>query len=420
MTTNSPIIKTNFTIRCGLRGLGACFAAAFASSALQLKGLLPLTYEPAKIHETVAVAGAWAGAAAGVLLGLGILPFPMLALCCLFYFGLMQVGDHFYNFQWDMLLLEAGVLGLFLCGRGTPPLAIWLPRLLVFKLMFRSGLVKIWSKDPAWANLDAMAYHFETQPLPGPTSWFAHHLPHATLQGLTAMTLALELVVPWLIFLGRKPRAAAAAAFILLQLGILATGNYGFFNVLTAVLCIFLLDDRMLRRGVTFSPPPLPWRRLLTAVALPLSIYFGNSYGLFAVMTTERREIEISGSNDGREWKTYDLPYKPGDPGRLPPFVPFHMPRLDWQLWFAALGTYQNNPWTLKLMEGLLIGDERVLALFRRNPFPGKPPAFVRADFHRYTFTSPEARAAGEGWWHRVALPPFLPPLSLKPRESKP
>jgi predicted DCC family thiol-disulfide oxidoreductase YuxK len=447
------------------------------------------------------------GVALAGLLILGIAPAPCLFLLWLIYLSLATVCHVFLEFQWDNLLLETGFLAIFLAplqlwprwSRAAPPsrLVLWLLRWLLFKLMFQSGCVKLFSGDPTWRNLTALRYHYETQPLPTWIGWYAFQLPAWAQQVSAAIMFGIELAVPFLVFAPRRPRRWACIILVAFQVLILLTGNYGFFNLLTIVLCLVLLDDaalrallpRKLRAARAFSnveeisahpnvcaparadsgaassdpgslpvpPSPRPsvashpgsrkpwhWPIQVTvplaAVAIltslmqfsglfhvriawpgPLvSVYAWlepfrsfNSYGLFAVMTTTRREIIIEGSKDGVTWLPYEFKYKPGDLSRRPGFVEPFMPRLDWQMWFAALGDYPQNPWLVSFCLRLLEGSRPVLALLQRDPFPRAPPQYIRAVIYDYRFTDFATRRRTGGWWSRKKLGLYLPPISL-------
>jgi hypothetical protein len=325
---------------------------------------------------------------------------------------------------------------------------VWLFRLLLFRLMFFSGVVKLSSGDPMWRNLTALSYHYRTQPLPTPLAWYADQLPLWFQRISTAVTLGIEIVVPFLLLLPRRARMLAAACFIGLQSLILLTGNYAFFNWLTIALCILLLDDQFLRRGwmarlrfgtakeagriwkpilavltvlivllnagrfshLFFGDAPRPLEDLLQ-VTEPLGIV--NSYGLFAVMTTTRPEIVIQGSNDGNKWVDYAFRYKPGDLRRALPLVAPYQPRLDWQMWFAALGSYQGNHWFINLMVRLLQGSPEVTGLLERTPFGRTPPKYVRALLYEYRFTTFAERRATGDVWKRELQGPYFPVISL-------
>ena len=342
---------------------------------------------------------------------------------------------------------------IFLPSR--PALFTWMYRWLLFRLMLLSGVVKLLSGDDNWRGLTALDYHFETQPLPTALAWYAHKLPELVLQAGVAFTFVVELLVPFLILMPRRPRLLAALLICSFQLMIIVSGSYNYFNFLTCCLCLLLLDDQLLkdlcpdflsRRWQRSETPANTWMRsaLPTAVAvvylglssiflsaslsrasLPASVrplvawsvpfHLANNYGLFAVMTTQRPEIVFEGSADGRNWRAYELPYKPGPIARVPVWATPHQPRLDWQLWFAALAPAERNPWLRRLELALLIGSEPVLALFSHNPFPDEPPHYVRASLYQYHFSDWETRARTGQWWTREYAGVFMPAAALAP-----
>jgi len=298
--------------------------------------------------------------------------------------------------------------------------------------------VKLLSGDPTWRSLTALNYHYETQPLPTPPAWYTHHLP-AFVQKISVVgVFAIELLVPFLFLGPRRVRRVAALITIAFQLLIAFTGNYTFFNLLTIVLCFIpLFDDGQ-------APSPGRFRWLISAVSVVLialglvqlaatlgitgglpepvaSINFGvetlhlvSRYGLFAVMTTSRPEIIIEGSDDAENWKAYEFPYKPGDVNRHLPWVAPYQPRLDWQMWFAALSNYQNNPWFAQVLLRLLEGSPDVLKLLATNPFPDKPPRFVRARTYDYHYTDAPTRRKTGAIWTRTELGEYFPAVSLR------
>ena len=390
------------------------------------------------------------------------------------YLSLVGAGDVFMSYQWDGLLCEAGFLAIWLAAalrhdfgaatdaggtgrsirripsrppsRRTTRRMIWLCRLLVARLMFASGLVKL-RGDVVWRDLSALSHHFMTQPLPTRAAWFAHHLPPDALRAMTAGALAIELGAPLLVFGPRRARRTAAWLFIALQLAIGLTGNYGFFNVLTVVLCMSLLGDASPAQptaGVvpTAAPTAAPtWparigRALQTAVVVtvlwltitPLALAAGwrpsspaagpvvvpyvllapwrivNPYGLFADMTTARPEIVIEGTLDGHTWRPYPLRWLPSDVHRAPRLAGPHMPRLDWQLWFAALevGAGGEAPvWLGRFLEALKRGDASVVALVASDPFDGRRPMAVRAVLVDDRFSDAAVRRRTGAWWVR-------------------
>jgi len=395
---------------------------------------------------------AWAGVALAALLFFGKLERLILILLYVLYLSLDLAGQEFLSFQWDSLLLEGGFLAIFF-GRsvsGTRVIA-WLYRCLVFRLYFLSGYVKLGSGDPTWANFTALRYHYHTQPLPTVIAWYADKLPDWFQRGSTACVLGIELFVPFLIFAPRRLRIAGAWILIGLQALIFLTGNYTFFNPLTVVLTLFLFDDQalgwMVRPGVRENIPaerrstkrsrmalallavailalgvahlaesiagsvPEPLRTLARYVS-PYQVV--NSYGLFAVMTTTRPEIIIEGSDDGENWRSYEFRYKPGNQQRAPRWIQPFQPRLDWQMWFAALGNYESNPWFPALVVRLLEGSPEVLGLLEDNPFPSRPPRFIRAELFDYSFADAETHARTGAWWSRRPLGLYLPPVGIK------
>ncbi|HEY2014473.1 MAG TPA: lipase maturation factor family protein, partial [Bryobacteraceae bacterium] len=344
----------------------------------------------------------------GALLGLvavaGVWQRRALAGCLVLWVSLCAVGQDFLSFQWDILLSEAGFLAVF---ADNSRVRVFLFRWLLFRLMFFSGAVKLLSGDPTWRNLTALSYHYETQPLPTPLAWYLSQLPAGFEKASTAFVFFAELAVPFLFFAPRRWRQMGAWITIALQVLILTTGNYTFFNYLTIALTLFLfLDSRggegsagRFHRAVSIALAgfigtvslllfcelfsiglPPGGATVLRAVA-PLRIV--SSYGLFAVMTTTRDEIVVEGSNDGDTWLAYEFPYKPGDVYRAPPVVAPYQPRLDWQMWFAALGTYRENRWFVNFMVRVMQAEPSVLHLLRHNPFPQGPPKYVRARLYR-------------------------------------
>ena len=391
------------------------------------------------------------GIAASLAALLGILQ----PLCFLILWAVMLslcvAGQDFYSYQWDALLIETGFLAVFLAPWRLKPhwSAIAPPRLarlavvlLLFRLVFSSGVVKLTSGDPNWWNLRALDFHFFTQPLPNPLAWFANQLPPEVLTILCAAMFVVELALPFAFFLPRNPRHLAAWANIALQAGIALTGNFAFFNLLSAALCLLLLDDRCwpeflqkktapgvfttrwIRRPVLgavliLSIIPLASAfRTIPAFLNPLAEVYAriapfrslNGYGLFAVMTTQRREILVQGSNDGHDWQTYEFLYKPGPVDRPPPVIAPYQPRLDWQMWFAALGRVETTPWFQSFLIRLLQGSPEVLALLEKNPFPDQPPKFLRAISDDYSFTT----SGDKNWWHREPAAIYCPEVSIR------
>ncbi len=468
-----------------LRGLGGIYLIAFLSLWVQIHGLvggngiLPAEQYLEVVREQIGTEGYylvptlfWLNAsdaclnllcAGGVLLSFVLIagfvpPFALIGLW-VFYLSLVSVGQVFLSFQWDVLLLEAGFLAIFFAPlqlrerftRALQPSTafLWLFRWLLFRLMFASGFVKL-ASDEVWRNLTALNFHYETQPLPTGFGWYAHQLPEAFQKASVIGMFATELVVPFLIFAPRRLRTLGCIGLVGLQVLIILTGNYCFFNLLTIALCFLLIDDAtwkgLLPRGlmptIRFVEQPLHryGRAGIVVVATLLfllsGIRFGgqlfreirfpdvawitpfrsvNTYGLFADMTESRPEIIVEGSNDRIEWKTYQFRWKPGDPATAPKWVAPHQPRLDWQMWFAALqGSYQRTPWFLNFMGALLQGKPEVLQLLAEDPFPDKPPRYIRATLYEYRFTDLTTKRSEGAWWHREWKRIYCPAISLR------
>jgi len=431
-----------------LRILGLIFLAAFLSLWVQVEvligsdGLLPLRL------DGVSDAALEAGALLGALLSLGLVfdlaPRWCLLASWLLYLATVHAGRDFFAFQWDNLLLESAFFALFVTpggwrARDAPsphPLGVFLMLWLVFRLHFESGAAKLLSGDPTWRDLTAMVAYYETAPLPTWLAWYAHQMP-LWAHRLTALaTLVVELGLPFLLWAPHRLRGAVFALLVATQLGIVLTANYAFFNYLAIALCLFVLDDDhlrwLLRRPRPAEPlltpaalsggaagiaalvalltlvPFAPWlplpapveealRPLARVLAQTRSI---NAYHLFASMTLVRREAVIEGSEDGEHWREYELRYQPGDPARAPRFAAPHQPRVDFQNWFLLLRGGAVPPYFENLLRGILAGSPAVTALFAHDPFPARPPRFVRVAVYRYRFT----RATGGPWWQRELL----------------
>lgn len=420
--------------------------------------------------------------AAGILCALmvmvGVLTGPMLFLSWIMYLSIVTVGGDFMSFQWDILLLEVGFLAMFYSHQKffdwplgktaasivfQPPstAVLWLLRLVLFKLMLSSGCVKLLSGDLTWHNFTALHYHYWTQPLPTPLAWIAAQLPDWFQSVSVAVMFFIELVVPFFIFAPGKFRLLAASLTAFLQFLILLTGNYTFFNLLTILLCLLLLSDRELLAisarvssrlvlfgkgliGATVVKPTSLWRKTQIAVLsvfiltltlgrqvsvmpepVKLFAYFVspwcivNGYGLFAVMTTSRKEIIVEGSQDGVTWEPYEFNFKPGDVHRAPPWVAPYQPRLDWQMWFAALGTRRDSPWFSHFVLRLLQNTSDVKTLLKTVPFAGAPPKLVRASLYDYEFTNFDELTKSGAWWRRKHLGLFFPEASLREDSDK-
>ncbi|WP_018292189.1 lipase maturation factor family protein [Verrucomicrobium sp. 3C] len=467
-----------------LRGLAAVYAVAFLSLAIQLPGLLG-SHGILPIAEALVVGRSnlgfsryfqapslfwwlggndlllqlfsWTGVLLAVLLFFDLAPAGIALSLWALYLSFVSLGRDFFFFQWDSLLLEAGLLGFLVApwrlrsqfgtAPSPPPFVQLWPQWLLFRVIFLSGVVKLASGDPAWHALTALQYHYETQPLPSPLSWFFFHLPLGFHEISTFLVLAVELAAPFFFLAGRLGRLFAFTVLVLLQLFILLTGNHAFYNWLTLVLCFTLLDDSLLARalprlGLGNLPPPLLQRRLspilaglLFLLSLPLFVaVLGvelppplvsvlrsispfrsvNDYGAFAVMTTRRPEIVIEGSRDGVSWLPYPFRWKPGDLRKMPAFVAPYQPRLDWQMWFAALNGPERTPWFPRLLLRLLEGTPEVVTLFASNPFPDSAPTYIRALLYDYRFSSWSELQHSGAWWQRYLIGVYLSPCALR------
>ncbi|HEX4653700.1 MAG TPA: lipase maturation factor family protein [Candidatus Udaeobacter sp.] len=341
--------------------------------------------------------------------------------------------------------------------------ALFLLKFLLFKLILMSGVVKLTSGDDCWWNLTALDYHYWSQPLPTLFGWWADKSPEWFKHFSVAFCLAVELIVPFFIWAPRRLRLIAATLMIFLQLAIAVTGNYCFFNLLTIALCLLLIDDSvaaslcrgaLLGRDANIATQRQGYSRMVSlpnrlcsyaaiaviVVTLPVNAWLifaafkaelrppnvlgalyahleafriVNGYGLFRVMTKDRDEIVFEGSMDGIQWLPYEFKWKPGDVKHPPAWCAPHQPRLDWQMWFAALESPRQNPWFLNLIVRLLQGSRDVTGLLAQNPFPDKPPHYVRAMFYRYRFTSASEHGKTGAWWKRQELREYFPTVSV-------
>jgi hypothetical protein len=412
-----------------------------------------------------------AGQLCATTLMLGLAPRTMTLATWALYLSFASVGRDFLAFQWDALLLETGVHAALVTARrgdrnltATPSwISTLLTRWLLFRLHFQSGLVKIQSHDRTWRRGTALAHHYETQPLPTRLGWYAFHLPRPVQIASTVATLAIELGAPFLTFGPRRARKTGFWLLAGLQALITATGNYAFFNLLTFAITMWALDDQSFAQSVAWLRRAVPAGRtrgrrmrprpialvarlahgafagLIAAVSVTTfgrripGRPFGhaiarvsrlvdpfrsvNSYGLFAVMTTDRPEVVIEGSDDGNTWREYLFKYKPSRPEDPPRWVaPFH-PRLDWQMWFAALG--RPPAWFPVLLTRLLEGSPDVLPLLGRSPFPDRPPRYVRALLYEYRMTDLETKRRTGAWWRRELVDTYFPTVSLARESSR-
>jgi hypothetical protein len=361
-------------------------------------------------------------------------------------------------------------------GVDHPPsrASLFLLRWEWFRIYLESGIVKVGSHDPQWRSLTALDHYYENGPLPDWIGWYAQQLPHGFQASVTLATLIIELGLVWMLFLPRRLRLLCFLIVTPFQIGIILTANLAFLNYLVLALGVLLLDDEFLvpwfrgakffsraskrchserseesrsdstpqRRtrflaplGMTVSALVLFWIFYNTTALLLLMIFpalplptspivllepfrISNEYGLFAVMTRARYEIEFQGSNDGQVWIAYPFRYKPQDPREAPRVHAPYQPRLDWNLWFASLGSWRENPFVVRAEVQLLRGSPSVLSLFAGNPFPDKPPRQVRAVLWQYWFTDLKVKRAEGLWWRRKFLGLYAPTLELEPDGS--
>lgn len=378
------------------------------------------------------------------------------SLLWVLYSSFVNVGQTFYGFGWEILLLETGFLAIFMGPSSSAPswIMILLLRWLLFRLMFGAGLIKI-RGDQCWRDLTCLNYHYETMPLPGPTSWYFHRLLPVWFNKFSVLfNHFAELIVPAFYFGPRLARNWAGLITVVFQLTIIASGNFSWLNHISVVIAIACFDDGWLQH---LGPGFVSWARAMgvagaetagTAFAFPQAVTYAlagliaylsinpvrnlvsrgqmmntsfdrlhlvNTYGAFGSITKTRNEVIIEGSDspDG-PWKEYEFKGKPGDPARMPPLVsPYHF-KIDWQMWFAAMTTFQYHPWIINLVAKLLEGDKTVLSIMGRNPFPDKPPRYIRALLYEYHFATREERKKEKVWWKRQYIEEYLPPFSLE------
>ncbi|MGO8796352.1 MAG: lipase maturation factor family protein [Candidatus Sulfotelmatobacter sp.] len=488
-----------------LRALGGIYFSAFFSLVFQIRGLigsngiLPagnylqsvsqslghwqrLWYAPTLLWWSsgsgMLNALCWAGMVASLLLVLNLWPRGMLATCFVCFLSFVAAAQDFSGYQSDGMLLEAGFISLFFAppglrpglGRAHPPFRAGLFLLLWewFRIYFQSGAVKLLSGDPEWRHFTAMDEYYQNGPLPTWIGWYVEHLPHWFHAATVGATLALELVLVWMLFLPRRWRIACFFIVTPWQIGVILTANYTFLNYLVLVLGVLLLDDRFVlgilpaRWKNRLAPvsestdvgipthawterlrPPWKWIKIYaTAIVLSWIIYattaeliwmfwkaplpefpvaalepfrIANQYGLFAVMTRGRYEIEFQGSTDGQNWVAYPFPYKPQELNRAPRVYAPYQPRFDWNLWFASLGSWREYPIVPNTEVRLLSNDKDVLQLFAGNPFAREAPKQIRVLLWQYWFTTRSEKRATGNWWRRQLLGRYAPTVERSP-----
>lgn len=456
------------------RGVAAVYLIAFVAAARQFRpligehGLLPVPRFVAgqslrrvpsifQLHysDRFFAAAAWLGAAVAAAVVAGVAELmPLWAamlswlVLWLLYLSIVNVGQAWYSFGWESLLLETGFLAIFLGNDRTAPpvLIMWLMRWLLFRVEFGAGMIKL-RGDPCWRNLTCLYYHHETQPMPGPFSWFFHHLPGPLHRVEVAVNHVAQLVVPFGLFAPQPVASAAAGIMIITQLWLVTSGNFAWLNWLTIVLACGVIDDAS---AATVLPvpesPALPgtpsWFAALviavTALVTVLSYWpvrnllsrrqrmnlsfnpyhLVNTYGAFGSIGRTRNEVVIEGTDDPEiteqtVWREYEFKGKPGAVRRRPrQYAPYHL-RLDWLMWFIAISPRYAQPWFAPFLVRLLENDPATLRLLRRNPFPAAPPRYVRAQLYRYRFTSLAELLHDRAWWHRTLVGTYTPPIAL-------
>jgi hypothetical protein len=454
------------------RGLGLVYLIAFLAAINQFRplagehGLTPVPLFIQRVpfravpslfflfpHDAAFAAAAWLGLALSFLALMGISDrygawFSVLvwSLLWVLYLSFFNVGQTWYAFGWESMLLEAGFFAIFL-GSGRSPvraIPLWILRWMEFRVMFGAGLIKL-RGDACWKDFTCLNYFYETQPIPNPLSWYFHWAPEWVHKSGVLVNHFVELIVPFGLFLPQPLASIAALLIVAFQLSLMLSGNLSFLNLLTIVIAIPALDGRLLawlRVPIPALPQPARKTRYamvaLAVVAGILSIqpavnmispnqfmnasfnplHLVNTYGAFGSVTRTRDEIVVEGTADALPtsssvWREYEFRGKPGDVMRTPPQIaPYHL-RLDWLMWFAAMDSYERSPWFVNFTAKLLEGDRAVLGLLRDNPFPGQPPRNVRALLFSYRFTTPAEHAQTGAWWKRELRGVWLPPLSL-------
>ena len=461
------------------RALGVVYLIAFLVAVNQFRpllgerGLLPVprflrhvTFleAPSLFHvhysDRLLMAVAWAGVAlsAAVVVGLpDVAPvwvaMPVWFALWALYQSIVNVGQVFYGFGWESLLLEGGFLAIFLASGPTVPAwpLILLFRWLVFRVEFGAGLIKL-RGDRCWRDLTCLFYHHETQPMPNPLSWYFHHLPRRFHRLEVLGNHFAQLVVPWFLFAPQPVSSIAGCVILGTQGWLVLSGNFAWLNVLTMTLAVSAFDDRALGLAVPVHPPhlaalPLWWQWAVvgvTVLVLVLSyrpvlnlvsprqmmnfsfdpFHLVNTYGAFGSVTKRRFEVVVEGTSDPAaadvRWEEYEFKGKPGDPRRRPrQYAPYHL-RLDWLMWFAAMEPVARHQWFIAFAIKLLEGDRATLALLRRNPFPGRAPAAVRARLYLYRFSTPAERREHGVWWVRTPAGDYLPPIELGTTDAAP
>lgn len=466
------------------RALAALYLVAFISALKQFpallgeKGLLPvpeflqrvpLRRSPSIFHfhysDRFLKIACWSGIVVAAAIMLAVpdhLPWSISTIGWLFlwatYLSIVNVGQTFYSFGWESMLLEAGFFAAFL-GPGymvAPVVPFLVLRWMLFRVEIGAGLIKL-RNDPSWLDLTALYYHYETQPLPNPLSWYFHRFPKWVHRSGVFFSHVVQVLIPFGLF-APQPIAGIAGLFIIAhQLLLIVSGNYSWLNWITVCLGFTAFSDQFIRSSmfglpsvasaIPFPPAYDSAMMALLAIVILLSIqptanlfaknqlmnfsynpfHLINTYGAFGSMSRQRFEVIVEGTLDSTvdqntEWKEYEFKAKPGSLKRMPPQVaPYHL-RLDWLMWFLPFSVVvrENNlmvlgyeRWFLTFAHKLLLADEQTLRLLRANPFKGAKPMFVRARYYLYKFATDQERKETGAWWSRELVGEYMPPVNL-------
>ncbi|MEU7766653.1 lipase maturation factor family protein [Nocardia sp. NPDC049190] len=457
------------------RGLAAVYLVAFLAAARQFRpligarGMLPVPrfvrYAPFRrapslfqLHysDRFFALVAWSGAALSAAMVAGVTDLVPLwaamllwAVLWMLYLSIVNVGQAWYAFGWESLLLEAGFLAIFLGNDHTaPPVAVlWLARWLLFRVEFGAGLIKL-RGDPCWRDLTCLYYHHETQPMPGPLSWFFHHLPKPLHRIEAAANHCAQLVVPFGLFAPQPVASVAAGIIVGTQLWLVLSGNFAWLNWVTILLAVTAIDGSSAADLLRLSESPRPsgtppWFVALVLATTVLMVclsypavrnmvsshqqmnasfnayHLGNAYGAFGSVGRNRHELVIEGTDEPEPtqrtaWQEYEFKGKPGDPRRLPrQWAPYHL-RLDWLMWFAAASPFYARGWLIPFLQRLLENDPATLRLLRRCPFPDNPPKYVAVRVYEYRFTTRRELLRDRAWWHRTLIGELIPPITMQ------
>ncbi len=463
------------------RGIAAVYLIAFVAAAKQFRaligehGMLPVPrflarqsflFVPSVFHfhysDRFFAGICWFGAAmsAGIVAGVADLvplwaAMMMWLVLWVLYLSIVNVGQAWYSFGWESLLLEAGFLAIFLGNDSIAPpvLVMWLARWLLFRVEFGAGLIKL-RGDTCWRDLTCLYYHHETQPMPGPLSWFFHHLPKPLHRVEVAGNHFAQLVVPIGLFAPQPVATVAAAIIVITQLWLVLSGNFAWLNWVTIILALSVIDASSAAWLLPVPeapalPGPPPWFVGLVVAVAVLEVFLSywpvrnlishhqrmnasfnpfhlvSTYGAFGGISRTRQEVVIEGTDDEEitdrtVWREYGFKGKPGAVRRLPPqWAPYHL-RLDWLMWFAAISPLYAQQWLGPFLVRLLENDPATLRLLRHNPFPTSPPRYVRAQLYRYRFTTRQELLRERAWWHRTLVGAYFPPITLATTASPP